>query len=45
MTRTSILSGTRHAGRDTAHGAARRGHAVASYSRQLPDDRIAGIAS
>jgi putative NADH-flavin reductase len=38
--RMSILGGT---GSTIASGAAQRGHAVTTYSRQLPDDRVAGV--
>jgi hypothetical protein len=43
MARISILGGTGYAGSAIAREAARRGHAVSSYSRRLPGDRIDGV--
>lgn len=44
MTRITVLGGTGYAGSAVVREAARRGHAVSSYSRGAPAESIAGVA-
>ena len=43
MTRIKVLGGTGYAGAAVVREAARRGHTVTSYSRNAPDEPVAGV--
>ena len=43
MTRIKVLGGTGYAGAAVVREAARRGHSVTSYSRNPPDEPVAGV--
>jgi putative NADH-flavin reductase len=43
MARISVFGGTGYAGSNIVAEAARRGHSVTSYSRQLPEQRTEGV--
>lgn len=43
MTRITVIGGTGYAGSNVVREAASRGHDVTSYSRNLPEDRVAGV--
>ena len=44
MTRITVLGGTGFGGDAVVREAARRGHAVRSYSRRPPGDPVEGVA-
>jgi putative NADH-flavin reductase len=44
MARISVFGGTGYAGSNIAAEAARRGHAVTSFSRNLPEQQVDGVA-
>src|SRR3954471_21055160 len=43
MARISVFGGTGYAGSNIVAEAARRGHSVTSYSRNLPEQRVDGV--